>query len=76
MNSLQFYVPANCLFQESVQDGNRLSAGLDSAQSNINPLQSRNRGIIYVNAKEVKEHFMESGMAKLTHIEEETELMN
>ncbi|CAH1967988.1 unnamed protein product [Acanthoscelides obtectus] len=53
------YAPANCLYQESDQNGNILSVGCDSTQSNMNPLQSCNRGNICENAKEVREHFMD-----------------
>lgn len=58
------YAPANCLYQESAQDGNILSVGCDSAQSNMNPLQSRNRGNICQNAKEVREQFMDYFMGE------------
>ena len=53
------YAPANCLYQESSESGNILSMGCDSADSNMNPLQSCNRGNICGNAKEVREHFMD-----------------
>lgn len=45
------YAPSNCLYQESAQDGNILSHGCDSAQSNMNPLQSSNHGNISQSAK-------------------------
>lgn len=53
------YAPANCLYQESAQDGNILSLGCHSVQSNMNPLQSRNQGNICENAKEVRGKFMD-----------------
>lgn len=41
------------------QDGSVLSHGCDTEQSNMNPLQSSNRGNISQFAKEVREQFMD-----------------
>lgn len=53
------YAPASCLYRENSEDGNLLSSGCDSADSNMNPLQSFNPGRTCKNAKEVREHFMD-----------------
>uniref|UniRef100_A0A8D8TCT4 DDE Tnp4 domain-containing protein n=1 Tax=Cacopsylla melanoneura TaxID=428564 RepID=A0A8D8TCT4_9HEMI len=53
------YAPANCLYQENDQNGSILSLGYDSAQSNMNPLESCNRGNICGNAKQLREKFVD-----------------
>lgn len=48
-----------CLYQENDQDGSILSLGYDSAQSNMNPLESCNRGNNCGNAKQLREKFVD-----------------
>lgn len=51
------YAPPSCLYRVDSQVGTVVSSGCDTADSNMNPLQSCNRGNICKNAKEVREQF-------------------
>lgn len=52
------YAPANCMYQENTHDGSVISIGCDSSQSNMIPLNRRNRGNICNDAKQIRENFM------------------
>ena len=58
------YAPPSCLYRVDSQVGTIVSSGCDSADSNMNPLQSCNRGNISKNAKEVREQFAEYFMGE------------
>ena len=52
------YASGNCFYSEGTQEGS-ISLGCTSENSNMDPLQSCNRGNICGNAKQVREKFMD-----------------